>query len=105
MTEDTTYGNEIGKVIWFDRRLGYGFIHIIQGDHIDKEVFCHYSNIQSESPYKRLIPGECVSLTIVENPEEKDENKRLSSNNISGLFGSELMCENNKYIYKIVTKR
>ena len=104
MTEDTSYGDEIGKVIWFDRRLGYGFIHIIQGEHKSKDVFCHYSNIQSESPYKRLIPGECVSLTIIENPEE-EENKRFSSKDVTGIFGTELMCENEKYIYKIVTKR
>ena len=103
MTEDTTYGDEIGKAIWFDRRLGYGFIHIIQGKYKHKDVFCHYSKIQTDSPYKKLIPGECVSLTIDENPEE-EENKRYSANNVTGIFGSELMCENNKYNFKVILK-
>lgn len=105
MTEDKQdFGNEIGKVEWFDRRLGYGFIHILKGEYKGTDVFCHYSNIQSNSPYKRLIPGECVSLIITENPEEEG-NKRLSSSSVTGIFGSELMCDSDRYIYKVMSKR
>ena len=102
MTEDN---KEIGKVIWFDRKKGFGFIRVISStENKDREVFCHYSKIESESPYKKLIPGECVSL-IVEFNSEAEENKQYSSTSITGPFGTELMCDNNTHNYKIYPKK
>ena len=105
MTEENKmYGDEIGKVIWFDRRKGYGFIRVIsETENKDKEVFCHYSKIVSESPYKKLMPGECVSLNVTHDPNA-EEKKQYSSEEVSGLFGTELLCDSN-YNYKVFPKR
>ena len=104
MTEETKYGDEIGKVIWFDKNKGYGFLRVIsETNNLDKEVFIHYSNILSEVPYKKLFPGECVSLTIIHNPDI--EGKEYSCKNVTGVFGTKLLCEDDEYIHKVIHKR
>ena len=30
MTEEMKVGNEVGNVIWFDQKKGFGFVKIIQ---------------------------------------------------------------------------
>tara|TARA_B100001094_G_scaffold95433_1_gene91446 strand:- start:2735 stop:3058 length:324 start_codon:yes stop_codon:yes gene_type:complete len=104
MTEEKTHGKEIGKVIWFDHKKGYGFIHIISDtENSNKDVFCHYSSIQSDSSYKKLIPGECVSLDVNHDTDKKEH--QYSSMNVTGVLGSELLCENQKYKYKVYPLR
>lgn len=96
---------EVGKVNWFDRTKGYGFIRIISDtSNKEKEVFVHYTGITSEVPYKKLYPGECVSLEVVVN-EEAEESKRFSATNVTGLFGTQLLCESDEYVYKVIRKR
>ena len=70
----------------------------------EKEVFVHYTGITSEVPYKKLYPGECVSLEVVVN-EEAEESKRFSATNVTGLFGTPLLCESDEYVYKVIRKR
>ena len=73
MTEESntppSYGSEIGNVLWFDQKKGFGFIKIItpSSDFLDKEVFVHYSNITSVNTFKKLYPGENVSLNVIKN--------------------------------------
>lgn len=52
----------IGTVKWFNEKKGYGFI-VPEGD--DKDVFVHYSAIQSEG-FKTLAEGEKVQFEIFE---------------------------------------
>ena len=105
MTEETNYENEIGKVSWFNKRSGYGFIKIISDSSIkDKEIFCHYSNIDSDNDYKHLIPGECVSLKVRYIPSN-EENKQYSCENVTGLLGTKLLFENEDYTYKFYRKK
>ena len=70
MTEEnnTTYGKEVGNVIWFDQKKGFGFIRIItpNSEFLNKEIFVHYSNINCLSRFKKLYPGENVSVAIAE---------------------------------------
>ena len=69
MTEEsnnppTSYGNEIGTVLWFDQKKGFGFIKIISpnSEFLNREIFIHYSNIVSRNSFKKLFPGEkCIS--------------------------------------------
>ena len=50
-----------GKVKWFNAEKGYGFITTDEG----KDVFAHYSAIQSEG-FKTLDEGAAVSFDITE---------------------------------------
>lgn len=50
-----------GKVKWFNPEKGYGFIEVEEG----KDVFVHYSEIQSEG-FKTLEEGQTVEFDIVE---------------------------------------
>lgn len=53
-----------GRVKWFDEKKGFGFIEH-EGD---KDVFVHYSQIQSEQ-FKTLDDGQDVEFTIEEGPK------------------------------------
>lgn len=101
-----TFGSEIGKVIWFDRKKGYGFVKVINPDSefFNKDVFVHYTSISCRSNFKILYPGECVSLDIKKNTEEEGK-KEFSTSNISGIFGTQLMVDNEDFIIKIINKK
>ena len=56
---------EKGKVKWFSNVKGFGFLEKEGGT---KDIFVHYSVIQSEG-YKKLLEGEEVTFEIVEGPK------------------------------------
>ena len=49
----------VGRVVWFDAHLGYGFI----GVNNEKDVFVHWSDIISEG-FKTLKKGQEVAFSI-----------------------------------------
>jgi CspA family cold shock protein len=49
----------VGSVVWFDGRLGYGFVSR-EGD---KDIFVHWSDIESEG-FKTLKKGQQVAYSI-----------------------------------------
>ena len=51
----------LGKVKWFNKEKGYGFIEREDGD----DVFVHYSAIQ-EDGFKSLTEGQEVEFEIVD---------------------------------------
>ncbi len=53
-----------GKVKWWDRRKGYGFIIGESGS----DVFVHYSTIKGAG-YKSLDPGESVQYELIHGPK------------------------------------
>ena len=80
MTEEMKVGNEVGNVIWFDQKKGFGFVKIItpNSEYLGKEIFVHFSSIQSENTFKKLFPGENVSLDVEKNPDESS-NKEVKN--------------------------
>ena len=50
-----------GTVKWFNGEKGYGFI---TPEDNSKDVFVHYSAIQSTSTYRNLDEGDQVEMTI-----------------------------------------
>ena len=50
-----------GTVKWFNGEKGYGFI---TPEDNSKDVFVHYSAIQSTSTYRNLDEGDKVEMTI-----------------------------------------
>lgn len=54
---------ETGKVKWFNRLKGIGFIFPDKGG---REVFVHYSAIKGEG-YKNLYEGDRVEYELVDN--------------------------------------
>jgi CspA family cold shock protein len=53
-----------GKVKWFNKEKGYGFIEREDGN----DVFVHFSAIQEEG-FKTLYEGDVVEFEIVEGPK------------------------------------
>ena len=102
MTEEMKVGTEVGNVIWFDQKKGFGFVKILTpgSEYLDKEIFVHFSSINSENSFKKLYPGENVSLDVEKNTDENANGK-----NVSGLFGSQLLVDNQTYIYKVIRRR
>ena len=93
-----TVGSLIGQVQWFNKKKGYGFIKIISKDQNNTQVFFHFSDIQSES-YKVLFPGEFVSMDLGER-----DGKQVCKN-ITGVYGSPLLTDNEEFHYRVVPKR
>ena len=100
------YCNEIGQVVFFDQKKGWGFINILKGtnEYEDKRIFTHFSSINCQNGFKKLFPGEYVSLNVVINEDEQDEKKKLQSQNVTGLFGNLLLIDNENHNYKIYKK-
>lgn len=61
-----------GKVKWFNKTKGYGFITTSEG----KDVFVHYSQIQKDG-FKTLVDGEDVTFEITQ-----DQNGRETASQV-----------------------
>jgi len=49
-----------GKVVWFCNKRGFGFIKPDEGD---KDIFCHYSNVESDG-FRTLKPDQRVTFNM-----------------------------------------
>lgn len=94
---ENSVGEYTGRVKWFNKKKGYGFITLLTNDEEDKDVFFHYSSIVSDN-FKILFPGEYVSFDTI-----TVENK-VNCTNIRGIMGNELLIDNKEYHYKVVPK-
>ena len=94
---------EVGQVIRFDHRKGFGFIEVLnsQSPNNGRELFFHYSQIKCENSFKKVFPGEVVSFDV----ETNSDNGRDVCINIMGVHGSTMLIDNLRYTYKIVRKR
>tara|TARA_Y100000992_G_scaffold153782_1_gene102598 strand:+ start:7789 stop:8256 length:468 start_codon:yes stop_codon:yes gene_type:complete len=79
----------IGRVKWFNNKVGYGFITTCDEETTD--VFVHHSQIVVQTQqYKYLVEGEYVHFKLSDASES--EHKHLATE-VSGINGGKLMCE------------
>ena len=98
-----TENNEVGKVKFFNHKKGFGFIEIInpESKYVGTEQFVHFTEVNCVSDFKKLIPGEIVSLSVINKPG--DEDKTVCSN-VQGLYGTKLFIDSDEYIYRVRSK-
>ena len=81
----------VGCVKWFNNKAGYGFISLIDGDEVGKEIFVHHSCIGvNEQQYKYLVQGEYVEFVLSATQGGQHEFQAI---NVTGIKGGKLMCE------------
>ena len=97
-TENTMqeFGSNIGQVVRFFNRKGYGFIKDLNDD---KDFFVHNTDIiLSNEGYRKLYPGEYVSYNLVER-----DGKQVCSD-VRGVMGYPLLVENAEHTYRVYPK-
>ena len=107
---NTNYGSEVGKVIWFDQKKGYGFIKVVspESEHVSKEIFFHFSSIQSLNSFKKVYPGEYVSFNVVHQVLSDGgvvEGREFKCDKITGVYGDKLLVDNEEFIIRAIKKK
>ena len=64
----------LGTVIWFDTKRGYGFLSPdvrarIPALAVDKDLFVHFSQIESQAQRKNLYQGQRVEFDVMRHDE------------------------------------
>lgn len=84
----------IGYVKWFNKKQGFGFIHVLNGDHSGKDIFVHFSSIREkksmEQQYKYLIQGEYVEFLVEKTAKDTD---KIHAVDITGILENNILCE------------
>ena len=88
-----------GRVQWFNKKRGYGFINVIDpGEHNNNEYFCHYSNINTTN-FKTLFPGEYVSFNL-----DKNDKDQIVCIDIKGINQGPLLIDNETHSIRVIPK-
>lgn len=92
MTDETSREKQyIGRVKWFNSKVGYGFVTVTDGEKAQTDVFVHHTQVQvATEQYRYLVQGEYVEFEWVEAGEG---DHAFQAGNVHGLNGGKLMCE------------
>lgn len=89
---DTTV-KTTGRVKWFNKNSGYGFITAVDGDHCEEDIFVHHSALTVEKDqFRYLVDGEYVSFVWSESGKDGTEH-RWQASSVSGVCSGPLLCE------------
>lgn len=89
-----------GCVKWFNNKSGFGFITVLDGENVGKDIFVHYSAIKvSKDQFRYLVQGEYVEFELSKSAEGSKH--EYQADKISGIKGGNLMCESQNVV-KIV---
>jgi len=91
----------IGNVKWYDTKKGFGFVTLVtpDNDNTGNDVFVHFSNVNVTDGYRSLFPGEYVEFEL-----GSGKDGRSICLNVSGLYGGNLLCQNEDHRYKVFPK-
>lgn len=68
----------IGRVVWFDIKKGFGFVH---SDQLDADVFVHYSKIMApDGEFRVLEEGETVEFEVFYSARQDGSQKPQAKN-------------------------
>ena len=82
----------LGRVKWFNNKLGYGFISYRANDQ-DNDIFCHYSHVKpNNETFRTLSQGEYVEFGISE-CEENEKAGKYQAVNITGPNSGPLLVD------------
>lgn len=82
-------GDFMGYCKWFNNKLGYGFIRVMNNRLEGHDIFVHYSGLQPlNSSFKTLFKGEYIQFNVVKG---KLGNQAVQ---ITGVCGGPLMIDN-----------
>ena len=85
-TQTQTDVHKNGRVKWFNKKAGYGFISVIGESEVGADVFVHHSALLTEVElFRYLVEGEYVKFTI--------KSGETNAVDVTGPGGGKLMCE------------
>lgn len=91
MSSSSSCEHLIGRVKWFNTKVGYGFITVTDGSRSGTDVFVYHNSINVENQqYKYLVQGEYVEFDLV---KSESGNHEWQADRVSGIKGGKLMCE------------
>ena len=86
-----------GCVKWFNNKSGFGFITVLDGENVGKDIFVHYSAIKvAKDQFRYLVQGEYVEFELSKSAEGSKH--EYQADKISGIKGGNLMCESQNVI-------
>lgn len=85
-----------GRVKWFNKRAGYGFITQTSCDNSGKDVFVHHSSIVvSKEQFRYLVDGEYVTFSVGPLNDVSESKYLTHAIDVYGVDDGLLMCETN----------
>ena len=89
---DTT-AKTTGRVKWFNKNSGYGFVTAVDGDHSGEDIFVHHSALNvSKDQFRYLVEGEYISFLWSDSGKDIEEHK-WHATSVTGVCSGPLMCE------------